>query len=479
MVGPTPQPSAAALTSFTEGLSPTAVAIFPWDDAYDEAREVFNAAVDSHPLVIVRCARVEDVRSCVLFAREWGLPVAARAGGHGFAGFQVPEAGVVIDLSLLDSVQVDSDAGIVTVGAGIRSLALSLALEPHGLHVPGSGDGGVGVAGVTLGGGFGPTSRLCGLACDNLLAVTLVTADGRVVEVDERSEPELLWAHRGGGGGNFGVVTSMRLRGCALGEVVLANVVWPLEQAVEVLSAWAAGFTSGGDERLGVYAELATQLQGPGPSLGKPVVGVAAVYAGTEGEARAALEPLMAIGTPTVTAWRTTTYPDVLQHLLDFTQPPSPPESSPASAAPGPGVPRMSQKIASGFVTRPWNAGDFERLVELFAGASSHAFVSLENYGGAVTRIAPDATAFVHRQVEFLVQLGGFWFDQGNRSAAEEWVCAARAALTPAINGSYVNYPDLELPDYRAAYYGANATRLHHLREQWDPDGVFTFPQSS
>jgi hypothetical protein len=230
----------------------------------------------------------------------------------------------------------------------------------------------------------------------------------------------------------------------------------------------------------GVYAELATQLQGPGPSLGKPIVGVAAVFAGTEREARAALQPLMAIGTPTVTAWRTTTYPDVLQHLLDFIQPPSPHAGSPGPARSRFAVPRMSQKVASGFVTRPWSAEDFGRLVELFTGANSHAFVSLENYGGAVTRVASDATAFPHRQVEFLVQLGGFWFDQDSRSAAEGWVRTARAALTPAMDGgSYVNYPDLELSDYRAAYYGANATRLHRLRERWDPDGVFAFPQSS
>lgn len=458
------------LAAFVAGLSAGAQFVPRWDAGYEAARQVYNGAATARPLFIVYCATEGDVAACVQFAERTGLPFAARAGGHSLQGFCLADGGLVIDVSRISYVRIDAEHATATIGAGVRSLQLAKSLLPFGLHFPGSGDGGVGITGLTLGGGFGPTSRLFGLACDNLLELTLIDANGALITASADCHPDLYWASRGGGGGNFGVVVSMTLRLHPLPPVYLANVIWPAEQAAEVLLCWQNVYSTAPQTRLGLYGGL-NKVYGASGKV-QSIVGMSAVYAGPENEARAALAPLMAIGSPTMTLSRMTDYVGVLGNLFAYSMPKG------GFGGGGP-APVMAQKVKSAYALRPWTQQEFQRLVDGYVAYPKIAFVSLENYGGVVNQVAADAMAFPHRSAAFLVQIGSIWLQEQDRAAAETWVRGYFDTVQPALSdGVYVNYPDLDLKDYRAAYYGNNLPKLRTVKQSWDPDNRFSFPQS-
>jgi FAD/FMN-containing dehydrogenase len=272
----------------------------PGDGGYEDARRVWNGMIDRHPALIARCAGVADVRESVAFAREHGVPIAVRGGGHNVAGTAVSDDALVIDLSNLREIHVDPESRTVRAQAGATWGDLDRATQPYGLAVPGGVVSSTGIAGLTLSGALSSQRRRDGMTIDNLVAAELVTADGRVVRASATENSELLWALRGGGG-NFGVVTSLEYTAHPLGpEVYHANLVYPFEQAHQVLKAYRAALTDAPDE---ITADVALWALPATPDVppelhGAPAVFVLATFAGAADEGERALEPFRHLGDP-------------------------------------------------------------------------------------------------------------------------------------------------------------------------------------
>ena len=271
--------------SQAQSIGLTGRVIWPQDPDYDEARQSFNARFSRFPAAIVVCDNTDDVRNAVRWARQEGMPLRARSGGHSYEAFSVVDDGLVIDVGGLTEVDVDVARGEAVVGAGVRLLDCYRRLWDHGVTIPGGTCPGVGIAGLTLGGGIGFLSRQYGLTCDNLLAVELVDADGRVLRASESEHADLFWALRGGGGGNFGIATAFTFRVHPIGDVVVCTVTWPWDDAAEVLDAWQR-WAPGVDERLSVALAVAH------PSAG--TISATGLFTGSAVELPSLLEPLLA-----------------------------------------------------------------------------------------------------------------------------------------------------------------------------------------
>lgn len=457
-----------------EGLSIAADAIFrdqaDVDQEYAFARKEDNGAIDVYPRVIVFCAYERDVQHCLDVAKKHRMPFAARAGRHSYEGFSVVPNGMVIDVSRMTSVTIDRERMEVTVGAGTRLGDLASILSAEGLHTPNGAFGTVGLVGLTLSGGYGPTSKKYGLACDNLRRLRLITASGKVIVVDE-SAPDLLWAHRGGGGGNFGIVTSLTYQVYPMGQVCMVEIQWPVNKPADaspVLLEWQDRYTGGdADRNLGICTLICRNAR---TDVTSPfILGAGCVYLGTEEEARGALAPLLAIGAPFV-RFRPCGYAYAVTNLLDFMLPPDA----------DPDGPMPSEKMKSGYGKVPWTAAQFEALATLAIRAPNpHCVVGLEDYGGRLADVPIEATAFPHRDARWNLFMVGSWIEAGQREEALAWVEEVYGLACPWLSGQvYVGYTDLELgAGYKTAYYGPNRERLEHVKKQIDPDRFFTFPQ--
>ena len=296
--------------------------ISPGDDGYDAARKVWNCAIDRRPALIARAARTGDVVTAVQFAREQGLPVSIRGGGHSAAGFAVADGALMIDVSGLKEILVDPAARTAAAGAGLLWRELDTATQAYGLATTGGVDGTTGIAGLTLGGGIGFLDRLAGLTCDNLLSAEVVTADGRVLRTDADTHPDLFWALRGGGG-NFGVVTSFTYRLHAVTEVHGGLLGYTTDRAAEVLQAFRE-FSADAPDRLALYAGLVTAPSAPlvpEHLRGQRVVGLIPVYFGAAEEAARALAPLLAAAPPVLDLAKPMSYQEA-QRLTDGLNPP-------------------------------------------------------------------------------------------------------------------------------------------------------------
>lgn len=455
--------------------------ILPADPGYDEARALQIASFDGvRPRAVVRCRTTEDVSATVRFARAAGLPVTPRGGGHSLAGHSTG-TGVVIDTRGLDGVTVEDD-GLVRVGGGTQALALHTALRGHGVTLPTGLCPTVGITGLTMGGGVGLWTRKYGMTCDRLRAARLVLADGSVVDCDENRHPDLFWAVRGGGGGNFGVVTSLLFEPVPSGDITSYLVTWPWEAAARVLECWQHWAPHAPDE---LTSGLRIALDDAGGGQ-RASVSVSGGWLGPESGLRPLLEELSArVGVrPEGTVVRTASHWDTMATVFGL------PEGEVPGPADGAGhqvpVPRDGFVLTRGhFVERPLPAEGVDRLLAAFDDDRQPGQVralDLGAMGGAANRVAADATAFVHRDALFF---GGFTAEDSvglareARASARRWAAAGRAALLPWSSGrSYQNSPDPELPDWRAAYYGDNHARLLEVRETYDPGRFFRFAQS-
>ena len=357
----------------------------PGEESYEQARRVWNGAVDRRPALIARCAGTDDVRAAIRYAREHDLPVAVRGGGHSVMGYGVCDGGVLIDMSALKAVTVDAGARTVRAAAGLTWAELDLATQRHGLAVTGGSVSSTGIAGVTLGGGFGHLMRRYGLTVDNLRAADLVTAEGDLVHAD----PELLWGLRGGGG-NFGIVTAFEYDLHPVGPVVLGGpVFWPLEQAPEVLRHLRDFAPSAPDELgLAIVAMLAPPMPFlPSDRYGTPVFGLLPVWCGDIAEGTRVLAPLRRIGTPVGDLVRPVPYRAV-QSLLD------------GSAAPGNASYWRSHRLAE------LTDDVIATIVALVRSITSPlSLISGWVIGGAVSRVVADATAVGPREPGYELRL--------------------------------------------------------------------------
>ncbi|MBM0232810.1 FAD-binding oxidoreductase [Micromonospora sp. STR1_7] len=416
--------------------------------AYDPARRpVGSAGAARRPLVVLRCRSVRDVVAAVAFARDTGIALAVRSGGHCFAGRSSTD-GVLIDVSGLHGVDLSAD-GTATVGAGVRLGQLYGALHARGQTLPAGCGATVGIAGLVLGGGIGLLGRRHGPTCDRLVAATIVLADGSVVDCDEHREPDLFWALHGAGGGQLGVVTSLRL--ATITEPMTARVALTCPDAdpARVVASWQASAPDAPDD-ISTSLELARE---PGRPVRATVSGVAVDAARAGGwlhdlarEAGAGAQLFVADPVPFTVAKRALA--DPCQDVGDG-------------------------RLRSEYFARPMPAGAVTELIALLGGgdARHRRRLTFTAMGGAYNRVAPEATAFVHRRERYLLE------HVGHRS--DSWVDASWAlAHRHSSHRVYPNFPDPLLDRPAEAYWGTNHARLAAVKRSYDPQHLFGFPQS-
>jgi FAD/FMN-containing dehydrogenase len=451
---------------------------------YDTARELFDPRFDSiRPAGIAYCRSPQDVATCLGFARKYGVPVAARSGGHSYAGWS-STTGLIVDVTSMAGVNVDTGSATVAVGAGTRLIDMYNGLAAYGLAVPGGSCPTVGIAGLALGGGVGVVGRAYGLTSDNLEAVQIVTADGRVRTCDASSEPDLFWACRGGGGGNFGVATSFTFRTHAISGIVLFFLSWPWPQAGNVISAWQAWAPFGPDQ---LWSNLHLSAA-PGGTT--PSIQVGGTYLGSVAEAASELQKLYAaVGSDPSSYFLENTY--YLHAMLVEAGCASldADECSLPGQAPGGQLTRQPQFAKSDFFTRPLTGtaigtllSGVESLQETQGAAGGSGGVAFDAFGGAISRVAPAASAFVHRDALFLAQYTTDWPPGADAAAVTSqhgWLRAFYGSVHRYASGqAYQNYIDPDLTTWRQAYYGANYPRLAQVKAAYDPGRLFRFPQS-
>ena len=438
--------------------------IGPDDADYDEARSVYNAMIDKRPALIARCATADDVAKAVAFAREHGLPLAVRGGGHNGAGLGSVDDGVVIDLSLMRDVEVDPEARTVRVGGGCTWGEVDAATNEHGLATPSGIISTTGVGGLTLGGGLGHLTRKCGLAIDNLLEAEVVLANGEQVRASADENPDLFWALRGGGG-NFGVVTSFKFRLHEVGTVIAGPTFWPVESGAEVLRAYRDFLPNAPRELNGFFLFGTVPPGAPFPEelhLRK-VCGVVWCYAGAdEDAAAAAMAPLL----------------DALPEPLLHGPAPMP---HPAMQGAFDGVyPAGDQWY--------WRA-DFvkeipDEAIEIHAkfGPEMPTWKStmhLYPIDGAAHDVGPADTAWSYRDAKWGAVFAGVDPDPANVDAIRRWSVDYHEALHPySAGGAYVNMMMDEGQERVRASYRDNYDRLAEIKAKYDPDNMFRVNQN-
>lgn len=436
--------------------------ILPADELYDEARSVWNGMIDRRPALIVRCTGTSDVIAAVGFARSEGLTVAVRGGAHNVAGNATCDGGLVIDLSQMKGVRVDAEARTVRAQGGLTWGELDAETQAFGLATTGGLVTTTGVAGFTLGGGLGWLMRKHGLACDNLTAADLVTADGQTVHASETENAELLWGLRGGGG-NFGVVTEFEFRLHPVSQVLGGLVAWPAEAAGEVLRFWRDWVRDMPDELCTMAAFLYAPPEPfvPPEVQGTPIIAIACLHLDPEGSAEDHLRPLREMG-PAVDVIGPMPY-SAIQGMFDASSP------------------RGSRNY--------WRSGYVDELTdEAIDVLLSHTDkipppmgqVHVHQLGGAMSRVPAGATAFGNRDAGFLINYLGLWLDAAEDEANTAWVRAASDAMDPYCTGArYVNFlADEGEAGVRSAYETETYTRLQNLKARYDPTNFFRLNQN-
>ncbi|GAA2433526.1 FAD-binding oxidoreductase [Streptomyces macrosporus] len=442
-----------ALAGFRTGLAGDAIT--PGDAAYDEARTLFNAMIDRRPAVIAQCETARDVAEAIRFGRENGLEIAVRGGGHGVAGTALNDGGLVIDLRRMRAATVDPRARTVRVGGGATMSRLDRATEPYGLATTGGRVSTTGVGGFVLGGGAGWLDRKFGPACDNLLSVELVTADGDTVRASEDENPELFWALHGGGG-NFGVATSFTLRLHPLPVVTAALLLWPPDMGLDVVRAYRDFLEAAPDEVGGgvIYMTAPPEEFVPEDMVGKLACGVLVTYAGEMQEMRDVAEPVLGLD-PDAEMATECSYAD-LQCMFD-----DPPgyrnywSAEYLGSFPDPAVERFCARAADLIVPSP----------------SQHV---LFPQGGAVAR-GPAEYPIPWRRAPWVVHPFGLWEDPADDDRGRRWAREARADVEPWSMGAvYLNFIGREGEDRLVAGFGPdNHRRLAEVKARYDPENVF------
>jgi FAD/FMN-containing dehydrogenase len=437
----------------------------PGDDGYDDARAVYNAMIDKRPALIARCSGVADVVDAVNLARERGVPLAVRCGGHSVAGKGVCDDGILIDLSGMKGVHVDPEARVARANAGVLWGEFDRETQLFGLATAGGRMTTTGVGGFTLGGGYAWISTKHGLACDNMMSAQVVTAEGRVVNVGEDENADLLWGLRGGGG-NFGVVTSFEFGLYELGPILMGGmVVHTIESAREVARAWRDWVEEAPEA---VCTALDILLAPPEPFVppevrGKPVLALVAMYAGDPDEGEQVLRPLKnEIGPPAVDLLERIPY-TAFQAIVDPLSPKG----------------WLNYHRGAHLAGLPDEAID--AYVEYGARVKSPMSQSmLFRHGGAIGRVAEDATAASHREAPYMWHPIACWSDPADTDGAIAWVREASAAMRPFMTGGvYLNFEQDEGEGHvRAGYSPEKYARLVALKDKYDPNNLFQINQN-
>jgi hypothetical protein len=427
--------------------------ISPGDAAYDQARTPFYGGFDGRPQAIVRPTGASEVAQVVSLARETGLELAVRSGGHSVAGHSVNDGGIVCDLSAMKGLELDLERRTAWAEGGLTAGEYTTAAAAHGLATGFGDTGSVGIGGITLGGGVGYLLRKHGLTIDDLLAAELVTADGQLVCADAETNPELFWAIRGGGG-NFGVATRFRFRLHEVSTIVGGMLLLPATAEV------VAGFLAAAEAAPEELSTIANVL--PAPPLpfvppehhGRLVVMAMLCYAGEVEAGQRALTPFRALATPLADMVRPMPYPEMY--------PPEDLAFHPTAVSRTMFVDRVDHGVA-------------ETIIEALAASDAPMRAAqLRALGGAMARVPADATAFAHRRSRIMVNLAAFFEGPADRAVREAWVADLAATLRQDDDGAYVGFLEDEgEAGVRRAYPGATWDRLAAVKAHWDPTNLF------
>jgi FAD/FMN-containing dehydrogenase len=439
--------------------------VFPDSPDYESARVLWARQFSKFPLVIVFCQNVQDVVNAISWCREHDVAFRARSGRHALEGWSSLDGGVVIDVSDMNQIHVDESAEVATVQTGATQGAVVEALGRRGYTIPTGGEVTPGIAGVTLGGGIGTLARSMGLACDHLVGVEMVIPSGKtgaqVIRADEHHNADLLWASRGGGGGNFGIATSFTFRIRPISTVTIYDATWERGWPYmrELLSVWQE-LAPSADDRLGSVFTVAAAEFPRGFHVTGGTINSNGIFIGSEeARLRDLLRPLLRIGKPKVTI-QTMSYLDAWLH---FALPNDPPHND---------------KFSSVWVYRSFPAQAIETVRSFLADAPhAEANIWCLSWGGAVGRIPTGDTAFFHRKARYYMEWAAPWTNAGEEKEAIAWIERFRVALGPYVKGSYVNVPDSSINNLRT-YYGDNLAQLQEVKRKYDPENVSHFEQS-
>ena len=433
---------------------------------FAQAAHVYNERFDSVlPSLVARPLDTADVRTAVNWGVAHDVPLRARSGGHSYAGYSTLSGGMVLDLRNLRGVTINTRAGTATIGAGSQLIDVYAALAARGLTIPAGSCPSVGIAGHALGGGMGLAGRKFGLTADNLVSAQIVTADGRVLTAGAHQNPDLYWALRGGGGGNFGVVTSFTFRTHRVPSTVAWFILrWPASRAADALAAWQEWAPHARPELTSIF-----HLNGGGSEPAQ----VTGQYFGPSRDLPGLLASLTSIGPSTVHTGDLGYLPAQLMWAgcsnIPFAA------CHTMGTRPGGTLPRESFQAKSDYVSKPLPAAARNALVQAAqtrAHISGSGAILFDSYGGAINQVAPAATAFVHRKVLFCIQYLTY-------NGGSNWLTSTHAAMRPYVTGgAYFNYTDPGLKNWQSAYYGSNYQRLLRIRRAVDPHHYFNFPQA-
>lgn len=445
----------SAVKNFESGLR--GQLLHPDGDGYNEARTIWNAMIDNHPDLIACCTDVSDVIQSVNFARENGLLVSVRGGGHNVSGNAICEGGLMIDLSPMRSIQVNSERRTARAEAGALWQDFDRETAAFGLATTGGTISTTGVAGLTLGGGIGWLMGKHGLACDNLISVDVVTADGQQITATATQNQDLFWGLRGGGG-NFGVATAFEFQLHPVDEVLGGMIIHPLDRAVELIKFYDE-FTNDSPDELGSMIAFVSSPEG------ERVVAILVCYNGPTDEGERILEPLRKFGTPLADMISPMPYTQV-QGMLD--------EGFPAG---------LQNYWKSNFLS-----GLDDKAIELIVkhvrnAPSPNSAVAIEQFGGAVNRVGINDTAFNHRGARYNFLIVGMWPDAAAYEENVAWVRNLWDAMEPYSSGGvYVNYLGQEADEgsdrIKAAYGPEKYERLVTLKNKYDPTNLFRLNQN-
>lgn len=435
----------------------------PGSSEYDQARTIWNGMIDRRPALIVQCTTAVDVQECVRFAAGHGLLVTVKGAGHNIAGNAVADDALMIDCSRMKQVIVDPHTRLARVEPGVTLAEFDAEAQRFGLATPLGINSTTGVAGLTLGGGFGWLTRKFGLTIDNLVSAEVVTADGQLRQASQREHADLFWAIRGGGG-NFGVVTSFEFRLHEVGPEVLAGlIVHPFEHARAVVDQYRRFVAAAPDELSCwlVFRQAPPLPFLPAPWHGREILVIAAVYAGDLAEGQRVLAPLRAFGSPIADVIGPTPYA-AFQQAFD------------PLLTPG------ARNYWKSHDMQQVSDGARDTIIEYVSKLpTAQCEIFLGQLGGACARVAPDAMAFSRRDAEFVLNVHTRWDDPADDARCIAWARGFFKAMEPHALGSvYVNFMPADETDRVQAAYGPNFARLASIKAAWDPQNLFRMNQN-
>ncbi|WNS44293.1 FAD-binding oxidoreductase [Paenibacillus sp. MMS20-IR301] len=419
---------------------------------YEEARRNYNSRFSKFPKLIVYCLEPADAANAVSWAKKQRMDFRVRCGGHSYEAYSNIDGGLVIDVSELTHLKVDKAAGTARVGAGFRLKMLYEALWKFGFTLPGGSCPSVGVAGLTLGGGYGFLSRAFGMLCDAVQEIELVDANGVLIRANETLRSDLFWACCGGSGGNFGIVTTFTFRLYPIGDVAQFSASWDHTELEKVIRFWQ-DWAPHADSRLTSGLEL--------PAKGLGDVTAKGIFTGLEKDLRKTVRPLQEAVPPKQLTFRSSTWIEAIRKLG------------------GNEIRQARFKNSSAYIYKPFTEHALQILSDnLQAAPGNGNLASLVAYRGAISEVSPEATAFPHREALFVIQYQSYWRSSDDASARIGWIEHFRESMLPFTQGAYSNYCDSLISDWPVLYFGSNLARLKRVKQAYDPDNLFRYEQS-